>query len=237
MLSKTINLHDALSAARKKSADDDILAVISAILSENEQQRSDIRKRLREGKSVKTNLLQPDLLDTGRIFHLDDIRKVCIDYRLRFLPGAMFKHEFPEEAVTRIRELEKLHKTELGGFRLMAPSKAFHLLNYNDPLLFAPIGNNYYYLIHQWGHELKASRKWLVWPLRNIGTFTLLCLFISVFVTLLFPLNKLGEHIPMAAIIVFLFAFKSVFAVAMYGFFMRGRKFSAQMWNSKYFNN
>jgi ABC-type multidrug transport system fused ATPase/permease subunit len=237
MFSKTINLRDQLVKARCKLHDAKILASVSAILDDNEMQREKIRKKLHSGSTAKSNLLQFGLLETDRIFHINHIRKVCIDYRLRFLDSNMFKHEFPEEAVTQIRALEKRHQTQLGGFRLIAPTKAFHLQNYNDPLLFIPIGNDYYYLVHQWGNDLKASRKWIVWPFRNVGTFTLLCLAVSIFVTLLFPLNKLGEHIRMATIIVFLFAFKSVFAVLMYGFFMGGRKFNAQMWNSKYYNN
>jgi ABC-type multidrug transport system fused ATPase/permease subunit len=237
MFSKTVNLRDQLVKARCKLHDAKILASVSAILDDNEMQREKIRKKLHSGSTAKSNLLQFGSLETDRIFHINHIRKVCIDYRLRFLDSNMFKHEFPEEAVTQIRALEKRHQTQLGGFRLIAPTKAFHLQNYNDPLLFIPIGNDYYYLVHQWGNDLKASRKWLVWPFRNVGTFTLLCLAVSIFVTLLFPLNKLGEHIRMATIIVFLFAFKSVFAVLMYGFFMGGRKFNAQMWNSKYYNN
>jgi hypothetical protein len=237
MFSKTVNLRDQLVKARCKLHDAKILASVSAILDDNEMQREKIRKKLHSGSTAKSNLLQFGSLETDRIFHINHIRKVCIDYRLRFLDSNMFKHEFPEEAVTQIRALEKRHQTQLGGFRLIAPTKAFHLQNYNDPLLFIPIGNDYYYLVHQWGNDLKASRKWIVWPFRNVGTFTLLCLAVSIFVTLLFPLNKLGEHIRMATIIVFLFAFKSVFAVLMYGFFMGGRKFNAQMWNSKYYNN
>jgi hypothetical protein len=237
MFSKTVNLRDQLTKAKRNSLDAKILASVSAILADNEMQRDKIKEKLHKGSSVKSNLLQFDLLETERIFHIGHIRRVCIDYRLRFLDSNMFKHEFPEETVTQIRALEKNHKTELAGFRLIAPTKAFHLQNYNDPLLFIPIGNDYYYLVHQWGNDLNASRKWLVWPFRNVGTFTLLCLAVSILVTMLFPLNKLGEHIRMATIIVFLFAFKSVFAVLMYGFFMGGRKFNAQMWNSKYYNN
>src|SRR5690606_25376209 len=210
---------------------------VAAILTENDSHREKIIESLKTAKQVKANLMQFDLLETNRIFHIEHIKKVCIDYRLRFLDSDFFCHEFPEEAVTKIRELETKHATALGGFKLLAPTKAFRLWNYNDPMLFIPLGNHYYYLVHQWGNDLKASRKWLVWPFRNLGTFTLLCVALSVLVTMTFPMNRLGEHIKMAWVIVFLFAFKSVFGVLLYSFFMSGRKFSAQMWNSKYFNN
>ena len=236
MFSKTINLRNELDLAKLHTSEQDLLDSVAAILVQNKTERLDILERLENGVAPALNKLDVEQLDADRIYHIGHIKKVCIDYRLRFLESTMFRHAFPAEAITEIRCMEKQHRTTLGGFRIIAPTKAFHLLNYNDPMLFVPIGNDYYYLIHQWGDDLKASRKWLVWPLRNIGTFTVLCLVVSILVTCLFPLNKLGEHIRMATVIVFLFAFKSVFAVFMYGFFMGGRKFSAQMWNSKFYN-
>jgi hypothetical protein len=233
-----VNLKDKLISARRKSGNEaNLLRAVSMLLAEHETRRNDIRAALAKGNSNDSNAFIFDLLETNKIFHIDHIKKVCIDYRLRFLDSPMFKNEIPEEAVSQIHELERKHDAKLGGFKIVAPTKAFYLLNYNDPMLFAPLGNDYYYLVHQWGNDMPASRKWLVLPFKNIGTFTLMCFIISILVTMLFPLNKLGEHIRMATIIVFLFAFKSVFAVLMYGFFMGGRKFSAQMWNSKYYNN
>ena len=237
MFSKTINLRHELDRAKRQASAQDLLESVTEILAKNKAERLDILRRLESGSGTSLNNLDLEQLESGRMYHIGHIKKVCIDYRLRFLESNMFKHDFPAEAISEIRNLEKQHQTTLNGFRIIAPTKAFHLLNYNDPMLFVPIGNDYYYLIHQWGDDLKASRKWLVWPLRNIGTFTLLCLAVSIFVTLLFPVNRLGENIRMATIIVFLFAFKSIFAVFMYGFFMGGRKFSAQMWNSKFYNN
>ena len=36
----------------------------------------------------------------------------------------------------------------------MAPSALFRLEKTDDPLLFVPLGNNYYYLVHKWGNDL-----------------------------------------------------------------------------------
>ena len=101
-----------------------------------------------------------DLLETDKIFHIDQIKKLAINFRLRFLDSHLFKNQIPDEAITKIRVLEKNHKTTLQGFKIIAPSKTFQLENYDDPLLFAPIGNNYYYLIHKWGNDLsRYSRR------------------------------------------------------------------------------
>ncbi len=234
----TVNLKDELLSVKRKSGDQaDVLSAVAALLAENESQRQAIRDTISKNDTDQTNSVKFELLATDRIYHIGHIKKLCIAYRLRFLDSNFFRNGIPEEAISQVREIEKTHNTKLGGFKIVAPTKAFHLLNYNDPMLFAPLGNDYYYLVHQWGTDMNAWRKWLVLPFRNIGNFTLLCLIISILVTLLFPLNKLGEKIPMASVIVFLFAFKSIFFVAMYGFFMKGRKFSAQMWDSKFYNN
>ena len=118
------------------------------ICCENDIDRNLIATKLSQKSSTKPNQLQFDLLETNKIFHLEQIKTICIDYRLRFLDSDIFKNEIPEEAISKIRMLEKAHNTSLNGFKIIAPSKAFHLLNYDDPLLFVPMGNDYYYLIH-----------------------------------------------------------------------------------------
>ncbi|NUY79887.1 hypothetical protein HUK80_03190 [Flavobacterium sp. MAH-1] len=238
LLRKTINLHTELLEIRNKQlAENQILERVSEILNENAVRRAEILKAIESGDGVSENHLEFDLLETGRIFHLDQIRKICIDYRLRFLESKYFKGGIPEEAITQISMLENDHATNLGGFRIVAPTKTFQLKNFNDPLLFAPIGNGYYYLVHKWGNDLDSWRKIWVWPFRNLITFTLLTIAISFLVTWVTPETNLSKSVPMAGTIIFLFAFKSVFAVTMYSFFMLGKKFNCSIWNSEYFND
>src|SRR5690606_19848294 len=106
-----------------------------------------------------SNNFRIDLLDGKRIFHLADIEKTCINYRLRFLDAHLYKAAFPYETVVRIKELEKEHSINLQGFKLMAPASVFKLKNADDPLLFAPIGNDFYYLVHSWGKDRSEERR------------------------------------------------------------------------------
>jgi hypothetical protein len=46
-----------------------------------------------------------DKLETHRIFHLDQIKEVCIDYRLRFLDLKYFKGNIPKEGIDKITQL------------------------------------------------------------------------------------------------------------------------------------
>ena len=98
-------------------------------------------------------------LSKSRIYHIDHIKKVSIDYRLRFLDIKYFKNKLPIEALKQIKKLEKEHKTKLSEFKIMAPSVLFRLEKKDDPLLFVPLGNEYYYLIHKWGNDLKHLNK------------------------------------------------------------------------------
>lgn len=230
----SVNLREKLMSVRK-SDECEILAQVEALLEENQRHREAILANLSRPSQL-INPLKFDLLETDRIFHLGHIRKICIDYRLRFLESSQFRQGFPPEAISAIRQLEQQHGITLSGFRIAAPAKAFSLDNYNDPLLFVPIGNGYYYLVHQWGRDLSAARKWLVYPLRSLGWFTVFCLALTAIVTWILPTNQMGEKIPMAGTIIFLFAFKSLFFVLMWGFFMTGRQFNAQAWDSRFYN-
>ena len=50
-----------------------------------------------------------DKLESHKIFHLDQIKQVCINYRLRFLDLIYFKGNIPKEGVEKITQLEKKH--------------------------------------------------------------------------------------------------------------------------------
>ena len=183
------------------------------------------------------NALTFDLLDTERIYHETHIKKLCIDYRLRFLDITLFKQDFPIEAIDAIQDLEKNHGVSLQGLKIAAPSKTFSLKNYDDPLLFAPLGNDYYYLIHQWGNDVSPWRKWKYWPIKNAVTFMVFSLVVSALFTWVMPLNKLGTTLLWAPFIVFLFAFKSIVATVAYYFFMMGKNFNSEIWNRPFKEN
>ena len=238
MFINKLNLEESLLSRRKKfKSEAALLLEVKALFTENDFDRNLITTKLSQKSSTKPNQLQFDLLETNKIFHLEQIKTICIDYRLRFLDSDIFKNDIPEEAISKIRMLEKTHYTSLDGFKIIAPSKAFHLLNYDDPLLFVPMGNDYYYLIHQWGSEMNPLRKLLVMPIKNLGNFTITTILLSVFVALLVPENNLSKSVPLASVIVFLFAFKSIFAVFAYYFFMMGKNFNEEIWQRQYYNN
>jgi hypothetical protein len=188
-------------------------------------------------KSVPVNSFDFDRLDTSRIYHMRHIRQICIDYRLRFLDLKYFKPELPEEAHQAIAEIEAVHGTRLEKFKIIAPSKLFKLADKDDPLLFVPMGNDYFYLVHKWGNDLHPLRKLLVWPFKNIINLSLLVLFVSLLATFLVPAGLFSKNNSSTEFwIIFFFMFKSIAAVVIYYGFALGKNFNPAIWNSKYFN-
>ncbi|CAN0604076.1 unnamed protein product, partial [Ectocarpus sp. 12 AP-2014] len=161
MLLPKTNIEQKLSSIKKKRilAEDIDLKQVYSILSNLDNELDRIEKNVIIGNGVANNKFNIDLLNSDKIYHTKEIKQICIDYRLRFLDTKYFKGTIPAEGLSKIKALEKEHDTEIKGFKIIAPSKLFKLEDKDDPLLFAPIGNGYYYLIHQWGNDLQPFRK------------------------------------------------------------------------------
>ncbi len=174
-------------------------------------------------------------LSKARIYHIDHIKKVSIDYRLRFLDIKYFKNKLPIEATNIIKKLEKNHKTKLSEFKIMAPSVLFRLEKKDDPLLFVPIGNDYYYLVHKWGNDLHPFRKALMWPFKNIWNLLLTVLVLSWFLTELTPLSLFTKNQNDSSYWMLLFfMFKAIASIVLYFGFALGKNFNPAIWDNRY---
>lgn len=233
-----VNLNKKLLHNRRKRVlDSDILDQVYMVLEKDTKHVRSIESNLSISQNIKENNFNFDLLETDRIFNLEDIKSICITYRLRFLDSSLFKAEIPREAIHKIKQLEKVHNVSLKGYKIMAPSKLFKLKNYDDPLLFIPIGNGYYYLIHKWGRDLSTFRKWLMWPFRNFETLLVSALLFSLLVTMIIPNSQANYNdSPLNFFILFLFMFKSVIGIIIYYAFAAGKNFNYAIWDSKYIN-
>lgn len=238
MLLKRTNIEEKLIHVKNKNSEQEskaILAEIQKILNADSDCRERIENNINGGKDIVVNDFEFDFLETDRIYHIDQIKKICIDYRLRFLNSKYFKGEIPPEAVSKIKRLEQEHNIEIKGFKIIAPSKLFKLEDKDDPILFAPIGNNYFYLIHKWGKDLHPLRKWLMWPFKSIVNLTLLTVLVSYLVTMLIPEGLFSKNNSNAEFwIIFFFMFKCIASMVIYYGFAKGKNFNPAIWNSKY---
>lgn len=218
-------------------AEDAIMSEVQKIFAQNQSEREKILETLNGPSDNLGNHFNFDLLDGNKIYHLEDIKKLCIDYRLRFLDSHYFKGEIPEEAISNIRRLEKKHQTTLGDFKIVAPAKLLRLENADDPLLFTPLGNNYFYLIHKWGNDLHPFRKLLMWPYKNIENLLITVIFLSLAITILSPMSWFSQKPGIAEyIFLLLVVFNSVGGMVMFYGFALGKNFNEAIWKSKYYN-
>ena len=225
---KKTNIEDRLKALKRKGkVEEQLLEEVKAILNADDKKDEAILDTLSSGIHSDNNDFTFDLLESDRIYHISQIKKTCVNYRLRFLDTKLFKGELPYEAISKIKQLEKEHNTELKGFKIIAPAKLFKLEHYDDPLLFAPIGNGYYYLIHKWGNDLSAFRRAIMWPIRDFENFVFCMFILSILLTAAIPEGVFSNKATAAnAGIVFLFVFKSVVASVMYYGYLSGKNFS-----------
>ena len=221
----------------KRIAEESIIAQVQEIFERENNKEKLIEERLSEGSGDQVNTFNFDLLESGRIYHISDIEKICIDYRLRFLDSKYFKAEIPLEAITEIKKLENQHQISLKGFKIIAPSKLLKLDNADDPLLFAPMGNDYFYLIHKWGNDLHPLRKILMWPFKYIENFALFLLTCSFLIALLVPEGLFSpQHTTSQFFIIFFFVFKWIGGLSIFYGVKFGKNFNSAIWQSRFYN-
>ncbi len=238
MLFKRTNIEEKLSLlTQKEEAQVNLIKNVYALLQKDSENEERIHQKLAGVQKGIANNFDFDLLETNKIYHIDQIKQICIDYRLRFLDSKYFKGEIPQEGISRIKALERTHRISIEGFKIIAPSKLFRLEDKDDPLLFAPIGNDYFYLIHRWGNDLHPLRKVFAWPFKNIVNLTAIVLMIAYLITLMVPEGLFSKSSSQAEFwIVYFFMFKSIASVVIFYGFALGKNFNPAIWNSKYFN-
>ena len=226
----TVDLQQELEKIKKRTKVI-VLDEVQQILNEDIEKELEITNKL-QGRSTYNTDLDFSKLDSNNIYSLEQIRQICVKYRLRFLDSKAFIGEIPAEGISKIKALEKTLGHPVDGFKIVAPKKLFQLEDKDsDPLLFLQLANDKFYFIHKWGGELNRFRALLATPLRS---------FMSMFWTLLAVAFLFSLAIPTASIDVFVFLFVHSFiaicGIACMIIFMIRENFSDAEWNSRFFS-
>ncbi|MBK8707798.1 MAG: hypothetical protein IPN30_04810 [Flavobacteriales bacterium] len=217
-----------------------LMSDIHLLLAEEQKQDDLIRALVRSATGsdpVRIRGLDPD-----RVFDLDSIKALCIRYRLRFLPGKLYKGSIHNQAVHAIRRLERKAETPLSGFLFMAPSTQFKLCDSEvDPLLFVPLGDDRFYLVHKWGNDLDRARAILNWPFRSAIHLATMVVLVGIVLAMLVPTSLISMD-PQAGfwgahrIIMMFWTVMVCASFTVFGWFAFFGQFSTEAWNSRYFN-
>ena len=99
MIFSRINLRKALVKER------DLLVEAIELLKIAAEKDLEVISRLKSSSS-DNNFTNADVIERDNIFSTEEIRTICISYRLRFLDTAYFKSEYPYDAVAEINAFE-----------------------------------------------------------------------------------------------------------------------------------
>jgi hypothetical protein len=236
-----VNLLEKLSDIRAKNAqpsNTEVLEGFKALLNQPNEGERILRNLFKSDGSEEH--LDFDALEVNRIYHIEDIKKLCIDYRLRFLDSKHFNGTFPSEAIDAIKDFEAKQGKEIKGFKMIAPAGMFKLAEKDkDPILMVPMGNGYYYQLAQWGNDLHFLRKILVYPFRSFETIMKTVFVFAALTALLFPESVMrgpkdtGTIMHIRVIFFFWMVFATSAMTALYGF-SRMKNFSSNLWKSRF---
>jgi hypothetical protein len=241
MITSGINLKVELDKVEhaEESATERILQQITDVFAKDMFEESNVIKNLKS-KVQNQQTIELKSFDKNQVYSIQSIQQLSIKYRLRFLHSSLYKYEFPSEAIFKIKELEKRNDVALKEFFLLAPKEAFELSDINaDPLLFAKMSDDKFYLIHHWGNDLNWTRAIKYFPLRGISEFLISVLVFSFLFQMLIPTSVM--HIEPGKEVMFRVWLTTHCFIAFFSLFIflgaLGKKgFSNSVWKSKYFN-
>lgn len=152
----------------------------------------------------------------GKIYTIEQIKDLAINYRLRFLNSRYFTGAYDVEVAAKIKEFGKennvaIEKWSLNReFFILAPQEMFSLREEKyvtkkelrrqlDPVLFYKIDEHHYRLIHKWGDDFTifrliegfAYRSW--WHNMFVNTFLVLPVVAMILTLLVFPYDMWME--------------------------------------------
>ena len=182
-------------------------------------------------------LLDEEALDDSLIFSQEDVRQVCINYRLKFLGSKSYQPEIPYEAVLRIKGFNSQFAKNLKEFKIMTTARAFSKKeNQEEAVLFAGTNDGNYYLIHRWGTPLPWYRLIRYWHMRYFENLFLSVITFTLLVALSLPigfitLDNKAEYWSGYRAAAFFHLLIFNMGVTAYTTFAFAKNFSSTVWN------
>lgn len=190
MMLKNVNITNELikEKLRLRRAEDFIIDEVKSILNSNLLTENNILENLKFYNKT-FELLDEEVLNRQLIFRPEEIKAICIKYRLRFLDSPYYKGEIPYESVLKIKDLNSHYRKDLKGFKILASSETFSLTDKHTrpAILFAKTLTGNYYPVHSWGEEYKWYRKLLVFPMRTFETLLISLAVLTLIIDLSIP--------------------------------------------------
>lgn len=154
------------------------LAILNSIgLNKNLTKASEINKKRETENTFK------------EVYDISAIKKLAVNYGLRFLPSRQYTGTIDPILPTKIKEFISNHNIDMSlkkptysridtsEFYILAPRQSFELEERpKDPIIFYKINDEKYAFVHKWGNDLNASRYIANLPVRSQLNFFLFML-------------------------------------------------------------
>ncbi|MDO9000166.1 MAG: hypothetical protein Q7W45_10405 [Bacteroidota bacterium] len=186
---KDVNLNNELLKLKHKtrSKEDDLLQEANRILTQDLFSEKKILNNLKHYNN-SFEIIDEEDVPSELIFKISEIKKIALNYRLKFIDSQYFKSEIPYEAILKIKDINSNYRKDIKGFKILGPIGSFKKgENLKNTILFAPTNYGNYYLIHNWGTPLKWHRKITSWPLKNFDNLFLSVIMYTLIITLSIP--------------------------------------------------
>jgi hypothetical protein len=169
------------------------------------------------GNQIALEKIEKDF--DGKVYHINEIKKLCVDYRLRFLSSKYYTGSYDVEVASKIKEFSKNTNSPIDEYSLprryfiMAPASMFELREtkyiskaelraQEDPAIFFKIDDNHYRLIHKWGNDFTVFRfieafRWRNWwshQLFNTATIMPVVSFLYFLIFFSSPAAQFDNH-------------------------------------------
>ena len=150
----------------------------------------------------------------GEVYHVEDIKEVCINYRMRMLPSRLYRGAIDPEFGIKLHRFQKEHALSQEDmeydFYIVAPVETFDAEKRQrpviDPLLLYKVDQYHYKLVHQWGGDLHPLRYITSWRHRNLTNMTVYWTAVTFLITMLL-FGFLAESVANAVTIATVFTF------------------------------
>lgn len=164
----------------KEKLTKDPIEEVRLLLQENESEKTKVLRGLSQNSNfsriekIRGNQIELEKLEegyAGKVYTRDQIKDMCVDYHLRFLPSCYYTGSFDVEVAGKVIEFSKKTNTPIeeyslkNSFYILAQEQDFSLKEekyitkkQKDPALFYKIDHNHYRLIHKWGEDFTVFR-------------------------------------------------------------------------------
>lgn len=183
----TINLQDELIKVKNQSKSledidfDKMTADLDFLHVKTQLSEMGFNEKVKQLEIINIRKENGHKFNKESIFNLAEIRKICEQYGLTFLPTKLYKGEIDIKCHQKIEKLKLEYKYNFGSdrFYIAAPASSFILqARPKDPIMFYDLGHNNFLFIYKWGKDISILRKLVFFPFRSIKTY--LCILISL---------------------------------------------------------